>query len=379
MRCEITGLEYSRYEIIPSYVYTDDRFRGLSMNAIISFVAFLDRAKLSLKNAWHDENGESYIIYSLANLCERLHCSRPTAIKVMKELKEQGIIKCVQNTSRIYLQKLERSEAEIAGGKNSLPSVEVTYNTYKTVDNSVDKTEKLPHLVKNISEEVKILSQEVKNLYSSNTTSKPREIKQLNNNNNNAYAAACHTERFLQSFQAIQKLYKAHMKTKLEYPLDVNFKVLCCEYSHQDIAEAIKSTNPFFPYAQLEHSIRQQAKQLPPEDVKARKAMICRWEEEKKSVAAEQNVQETKCTDEYTVPLSVSKLVSKFEENICRLQPAIKEKFLSMCSRYSSKWINEAITEAVEHNVLKFKYVAGILSNWERYGFQARPAMGGVR
>ena len=52
----------------------------------------LDRMALSMKNHWLDNENRAYIIYSFSNLMEDINCSKPTCVKIMKELDSFGLI-----------------------------------------------------------------------------------------------------------------------------------------------------------------------------------------------------------------------------------------------------------------------------------------------
>ena len=52
----------------------------------------LDRMSLSIKNGWFDEQNRAYIVYSIENMMDDLGCSKPTCMKIVKELdSEKGI------------------------------------------------------------------------------------------------------------------------------------------------------------------------------------------------------------------------------------------------------------------------------------------------
>lgn len=52
----------------------------------------LDRMSLSIKNGWFDEQNRAYIVYSIENMMDDLGGSKPTCVKIVKELdSEKGI------------------------------------------------------------------------------------------------------------------------------------------------------------------------------------------------------------------------------------------------------------------------------------------------
>ncbi len=82
--------QFSFYRV-PRLLIRDERFRGLSSDAKLLYGLMLDRMALSQKNNWFDEENRAYIIYTIENMQEDLGCSKPTIIKVMRELDESGI------------------------------------------------------------------------------------------------------------------------------------------------------------------------------------------------------------------------------------------------------------------------------------------------
>lgn len=77
---------------IPRLVIKDPHFKSLSSDAKLLYGLMLDRMALSMKNHWLDDGNRAYIIYSLDNVMEDLNCSKPTCVKIMKELSTFGLI-----------------------------------------------------------------------------------------------------------------------------------------------------------------------------------------------------------------------------------------------------------------------------------------------
>ena len=83
--------QYSFYKI-PKLLFTDERFKNVSVEAKVLYGLMLDRMSLSLKNQWLDEEGKAYIYFSLEDIMESLGCSNKKAITIMKDLDvEAGI------------------------------------------------------------------------------------------------------------------------------------------------------------------------------------------------------------------------------------------------------------------------------------------------
>ena len=88
------GVEAEQFAFyrVPRLLIKDKRFKGLSSDAKLLYGLMLDRMSLSMKNGWFDEENRAYIIYTVENIMEDLGCSKPTCIKIMRELDaEKGI------------------------------------------------------------------------------------------------------------------------------------------------------------------------------------------------------------------------------------------------------------------------------------------------
>ena len=81
---------------LPIMLIKDEKFRHLSSDTIILYSLMLDRTALSKKNGWRDEDGRTYIIYTIENIMDDLNCWKEKANKSLKELKEIGLIKTVR-------------------------------------------------------------------------------------------------------------------------------------------------------------------------------------------------------------------------------------------------------------------------------------------
>lgn len=77
---------------IPRLLIKDQHFKGLSSDAKLLYGLMLDRMALSMKNHWLDNENRAYIIYSISNVMDDINCSKPTCVKIMKELDSFGLI-----------------------------------------------------------------------------------------------------------------------------------------------------------------------------------------------------------------------------------------------------------------------------------------------
>ena len=82
------GIESEQFSFyrIPRLLIKDNRFKKLSSDAKLLYGLLLDRMSLSIKNGWFDEQNRAYIVYSIENMMDDLGCSKPTCVKIVKEL-----------------------------------------------------------------------------------------------------------------------------------------------------------------------------------------------------------------------------------------------------------------------------------------------------
>lgn len=116
----VTDKMGSRYEKtsgmrFPKALCENEYFKGLSAEAIIIYCVMLDREKSSRKNGWVDEAGEVYIVYTLEQIMQCVHCRKEKAAKILKELDEKtgvGLIRrekqSIGKPNHIYIKKDEK-------------------------------------------------------------------------------------------------------------------------------------------------------------------------------------------------------------------------------------------------------------------------------
>ena len=96
------GIEAEQFSFyrVPRLLIKDERFKGLSSDAKLLYGLMLDRMALSMKNGWLDDENRAYIIYAVENIMEDLGCSKPTCIKVIKELDADSGIGLIEKKRR---------------------------------------------------------------------------------------------------------------------------------------------------------------------------------------------------------------------------------------------------------------------------------------
>lgn len=96
------GIEAEQFSFyrVPRLLVKDERFKGLSSDAKLLYGLMLDRMSLSMKNGWLDDENRAYIIYAVENIMEDLGCSKPTCIKIIRELDTENGIGLIEKKRR---------------------------------------------------------------------------------------------------------------------------------------------------------------------------------------------------------------------------------------------------------------------------------------
>lgn len=84
--------KYQFYRI-PKILITGDQYSRVSVEAKLLYGLMLDRLSLSQKNGWIDEEGHVYIIYSVKDIQEDLHCGNKKVASLLEELDSINLIK----------------------------------------------------------------------------------------------------------------------------------------------------------------------------------------------------------------------------------------------------------------------------------------------
>ena len=84
--------QYQFYRI-PKLLITSERFKDVSVESKLLYGLMLDRLSLSIKNGWFDSLNRAYIIYTIEDVMEDMHCRSQKACKLVSELENAGLIK----------------------------------------------------------------------------------------------------------------------------------------------------------------------------------------------------------------------------------------------------------------------------------------------
>lgn len=75
---------------IPKVLFSNARFKDLSMEAKFLYGILLDRMELSAKNGWLDEKGRVYIIFTIEEVMDCLGCANKKAGSLLAELEKKA-------------------------------------------------------------------------------------------------------------------------------------------------------------------------------------------------------------------------------------------------------------------------------------------------
>ncbi|MEZ7634371.1 conserved phage C-terminal domain-containing protein [Streptococcus mitis] len=147
-KSEVTGF-LSFFKFPKPFIY-DEKYKSLSNHAKLLYMLLFGRLELSIKNGWHDRDGNVFQYYTNEQLMVDLNSSEKTIIKFKKELKDVGLLKEVRQgnnlPNRIYISAVEGtvnstvSELEIlqSGTVNNTVSELEILQTNKTDNNEID-------------------------------------------------------------------------------------------------------------------------------------------------------------------------------------------------------------------------------------------------
>ena len=184
-KSEVTGF-LSFFKFPKPFIY-DEKYKTLSNNAKILYMLLFDRLELSLKNGWHDKEGNVFQYYTNEQLMIDLNCnSNKTIIKIKKELKDAGLMTEVRQgmnlPNRIYLDALNGSvestfqevqKVHLGSVENTLSEVQKVH----TIKTENTKTENNNNKLSICKEVISYLNLKAKKNFKVDTASHQKFIK----------------------------------------------------------------------------------------------------------------------------------------------------------------------------------------------------------
>lgn len=184
-KSEVTGF-LSFFKFPKPFIY-DEKYKTLSNNAKMLYMLLFDRLELSLKNGWHDKEGNVFQYYTNEQLMIDLNCnSNKTIIKIKKELKDAGLMTEVRQgmnlPNRIYLDALNGSvestfqevqKVHLGSVENTLSEVQKVH----TIKTENTKTENNNNKLSIFKEVISYLNLKAKKNFKVDTASHQKFIK----------------------------------------------------------------------------------------------------------------------------------------------------------------------------------------------------------
>nr|DAQ30585.1 MAG TPA: replication initiator protein [Caudoviricetes sp.] len=122
---------------IPKVLFKMRREGSLSLTAFDIYLLMSDRFRLSKKNGWIDEEGDTYIMYSYEELCEELNLKRRNSISdAIKELEKLNLIEKKRRYNRsnvYYLVDISDSNNNVTSNSNENDTIKTDVNSNKKV------------------------------------------------------------------------------------------------------------------------------------------------------------------------------------------------------------------------------------------------------
>ena len=122
---------------IPKVLFKMRREGSLSLTAFDIYLLMSDRFRLSKKNGWIDEEGDTYIMYSYEELCEELNLKRRNSIsEAIKELERLNLIEKKRRYNRsnvYYLVDISNSNNNVTSNSNENDTIKTDVNSNKNV------------------------------------------------------------------------------------------------------------------------------------------------------------------------------------------------------------------------------------------------------
>ena len=146
---------------IPKVLFKMRREGSLSLTAFDVYLLMSDRFRLSKKNGWIDEEGDTYIMYSYEELCEELNLKRRNSISdAIKELEKLNLIEKKRRYNRsnvYYLVDISDSNNNVTSNSNINVYTNNNYNNNNYMSNDYKNNNNKENVAGIIRQEIKFL------------------------------------------------------------------------------------------------------------------------------------------------------------------------------------------------------------------------------
>lgn len=128
-----------KYYQIPQELFINPLYKNaLNSDSKLLYSFLLDRLSLSIKNNWHDENGNVYLIFTRKEVQDKLNLSDKTVTKAFKQLSDVNLIyEKKQGFSKpklIYVAEIQHQKIELSHTRKNYD--------YINGDSTITKSEK---------------------------------------------------------------------------------------------------------------------------------------------------------------------------------------------------------------------------------------------
>lgn len=80
---------------VPRALISDELYKNILAEAKILYGLLLGRMYMSQGEDWVDKDGYVFVYYSIEEIMETFHCTKPTAVKIRTSLKDNNLIHMV--------------------------------------------------------------------------------------------------------------------------------------------------------------------------------------------------------------------------------------------------------------------------------------------
>ena len=109
----INEVKNNAFYQFPQWLLKEEPYKNLGDKAKLMYMLLFDRRTLSIKNKWHDDNGQIYMYFTIEQFMQELNCSNKAVVKAKKELVEIGLLEEVRQgrnkPNRLYINGREQS------------------------------------------------------------------------------------------------------------------------------------------------------------------------------------------------------------------------------------------------------------------------------
>lgn len=150
----ITNRNSSKNQFIkvPKFIFTDPTLRKMKGDTKSLYILLMDRVSLSIKNNFHNSNGEVYVYFPINQIMEYFDCKKTKAISMLNELQENNLIekeKSFGKAQKIYVKFITDYQEQEEPIEDTKEEVESKESTNEDLLNNIKKQINYMDLIKN--------------------------------------------------------------------------------------------------------------------------------------------------------------------------------------------------------------------------------------